>query len=327
MEKILSIIIPSYNAQDYLEKCVRSITACKRIEGIEAIIVNDGSTDGTLALAEKLRSECENSVRIINKENGGHGSGINVGAYSCNGKYFKVVDADDWVDSAELDKLVEVLGDCDADCVITSYTLVYESDGKTASSPVGEAFPAGEVVSYEQYVAKARLALHGVCYRTQAYVDAGIKMTEKCFYEDTQFIYYPLAAFKTLVCYPFNVYQYRLQHAGQSVSREGFMKHYLDHRRVYAELLKFYTDFDPSNSELKEYLKLELAGHLMFQQSYFATETVTNEQWKDNVAYIKSIKKQYPQIYKAMSVKYRVLYHLNAGCVRLAVRLFHPTAS
>lgn len=326
-QKTLSVIIPAYNAQEYLEKCVRSVASCRNIADVETIIVNDGSTDGTLELANKLAAEYPQSVSVIDKPNGGHGSGINVAAYICKGKYFKALDADDWFDTAELEKLVEALKVADADCVITSYTKVFEKDGSSCSVPVGNTFEAGKVVSYEEFIQKARLAIHSVCYRTERYTEAGIKLSEKCFYEDTQFIYYPLAAFRTVVCYPFDVYRYRLNRAGQSVSRAGFMKHCDDHRRVVGELLEFYSGFDDGKPMIKAFLKRELAGHLLFGQHFFATPDVTSAQWKDNVAYVRSIKKRYKEIYKAMSIKYRALYRLPACGVRLVVKLFRPHAT
>ena len=98
-EKILTVTVPSYNVQAYLEDCLESFVNSEVMDDIEVLIVNDGSSDDTATIAERYVSKYENTFRLINKENGGHGSTINTGAREARGKYFKVVDGDDWVDT------------------------------------------------------------------------------------------------------------------------------------------------------------------------------------------------------------------------------------
>ena len=95
------------------------------IPDFEILIINDGSTDSTSAIGkmyEQLTTVNGRSiVKLIDKENGGHGSGINKGIELATGKYFKVVDADDWVDEEQYDKLLKNLIHEDADLVLTDY--------------------------------------------------------------------------------------------------------------------------------------------------------------------------------------------------------------
>ena len=91
-EKILTVTVPSYNVQAYLEDCLESFVNSEVMDDIEVLIVNDGSSDDTATIAERYVSKYENTFRLINKENGGHGSTINTGAREARGKYFKVVD-------------------------------------------------------------------------------------------------------------------------------------------------------------------------------------------------------------------------------------------
>ena len=108
-EKILTVTVPSYNVQAYLEDCLESFVNSEVMDDIEVLIVNDGSSDDTATIAERYVSKYENTFRLINKENGGHGSTINTGAREARGKYFKVVDGDDWVDTRSFIRLVKVL--------------------------------------------------------------------------------------------------------------------------------------------------------------------------------------------------------------------------
>lgn len=322
MGKILSIIIPTYNMENYLNQCVMSLVQSKFISDIEILIVNDGSKDNTLKLAESLRIQFPNTINIIDKENGGHGSTINAGTAKCLGKYFKVIDADDWVDTEEFDKLIEKLYEVDVDCVICNYTSVYEEDNKSVLNDVTSKFEVGQVINYDDYIKNTRLAMHSVVYKTALYRDSNIKLTEKCFYVDTEFIYYPLLNFKTIICYPFNVYQYRLQRVGQSVSREGFLKHIDDHRKVMLELCHFYDSISSQNTAIKQFLEIEIAGHLSYQLSFIISKNLTKSEWQTHKTYIRQIKKLEPKIYKKLSLKHRFINTCPVWLVRITAKIF-----
>ena len=122
-EKILTVTIPSYNVEAYLEDCLESFVNSEVMDDIEVLIVNDGSSDNTVKIAQRYVDKYENTFRLINKENGGHGSTINTGVREAKGKYFKVVDGDDWVDTRSFIHLVKVLKESDADIVASNYTL------------------------------------------------------------------------------------------------------------------------------------------------------------------------------------------------------------
>ena len=86
MQKVISFIIPSYNAEPYLDQCLKSFLHPDCMEQIEVLIVNDGSKDGTKALAERYMEDYPDIFRLIDKENGGHGSAINVGVKKASGR-------------------------------------------------------------------------------------------------------------------------------------------------------------------------------------------------------------------------------------------------
>ena len=99
MSKILTVVIPSYNVEQFLEKTVQSFLADEVIQDIEILIVNDGSKDRTKEIGQQFEEKYPQSIKLVDKENGGHGSTINKGLSIAAGKYFKVVDGDDWVDT------------------------------------------------------------------------------------------------------------------------------------------------------------------------------------------------------------------------------------
>ena len=94
--KYISFVVPSYNSQEYLAKCLDSLVIGG--EDVEIIIVNDGSKDRTLEIAREYEANYPTIIKVIDKENGGHGSGINAGLKVATGIYYKCVDSDDWVD-------------------------------------------------------------------------------------------------------------------------------------------------------------------------------------------------------------------------------------
>ena len=126
--KLISFVIPCFNSESYMEHAINSILVAK--DDIELIIVNDGSKDGTLKIARKYEKKYPKVVKVIDKENGGHGSGVNAGLASATGKYFKVVDSDDWVDEKSLKEVIKTLKKIDVDMLIVNYVYEKENNPK-----------------------------------------------------------------------------------------------------------------------------------------------------------------------------------------------------
>ena len=118
MEKILTVTVPSYNVEKFLENTLDSFVDERVLDDIEVLIVDDGSKDKTAEIGRKYEEKYPDTFRVISKENGGHGSTINRGIGEAKGKYFKVVDGDDWVDQDGFAELIQRLKTCDADYVL-----------------------------------------------------------------------------------------------------------------------------------------------------------------------------------------------------------------
>ena len=120
MEKILTISIAAYNVSAYIKECLDSLVKCSYLDALDIVVVDDGSHDNTVEIVQKYVSKYPDSIRLERKENGGHGSTINRAVSVAKGKYFKVLDGDEWVDAVELEKLVEVLRKISSDLVLTN---------------------------------------------------------------------------------------------------------------------------------------------------------------------------------------------------------------
>ena len=104
IQKLLTIIVPCYNSEDYMKRCLDSLV--RGGDKVEVIVVDDGSTDTTGNIADQYATNNSSIVKVIHRENGGHGSGVNAGLEAATGRYFKVVDSDDWLDSDAYEKLL-----------------------------------------------------------------------------------------------------------------------------------------------------------------------------------------------------------------------------
>ena len=233
-EKILTITIPSYNVEAYLEECLESFVNSEVMDDIEVLIVNDGSSDNTTKIAQRYVDKYENTFRLINKENGGHGSTINTGIREAKGKYFKVVDGDDWVDTRSFIRLVKVLKESDADIVASNYTWINHTTRlpeKRQEYPF-EKIEYNKLYKFEEIVGKTIIDMHATTVKTELFRMADEQIDEHTFYVDVEFIAFPIPYVRTVYFIEEPVYQYRLGLPGQSMSIQKMQKNLKNHLRV-----------------------------------------------------------------------------------------------
>ncbi|MBQ6248695.1 MAG: glycosyltransferase, partial [Oscillospiraceae bacterium] len=148
--KLLTVTVPCYNSQDYMEKCIDSLLTGG--ERVEIIIIDDGSTDRTGEIADRYAESYPSMVRVVHQENGGHGEGINQGLARATGTYFKTVDSDDWLLDFPrfLDTLEAVERQGGVDLFLTNYYYEH-ADGKgNRSINFSNALPQGRVFTWDE---------------------------------------------------------------------------------------------------------------------------------------------------------------------------------
>lgn len=272
MQKIISFIIPSYNVAQYLKTAVGSMVQPDCLDRIEIIIVNDGSQDGTRELAEEYCRRYEGSVFLINKPNGGHGSAINAGVGQAQGKYFKVIDADDWIVSENLLPLLNILEQCQADVVLTPFHQVNLSDRKREAWRMycGEYetnYSLSQVMSSYKSFDRC-LTFHGIMYRTEFYRQQGHLLPEKVFYEDQEFAAIPLCRAKTVFPVSLYFYQYLVGNAQQSVDPANRVKRIGHIEQVAADILAYAAGHPELDQAARELLLKKAEGVIL---SYYVT--------------------------------------------------------
>ncbi len=242
MKKILTISIAAYNVQDYIEKLLESIIATEMYSELEVIVVNDGSQDKTVELVKKYVNRYPETVFLIDKKNGGHGSTINEGIKNAHGDYFKVIDGDDWVEPEELKKLVNKLKKCSSDLVFCNFKNVYENTNTEKIIKMG--IESNKEFKFDEISEKLdKLCFHNIYIKTKILQDNSIKLQENCFYVDNELDCYPIPFVETVINYDFTVYCYRLGREGQSVSLKSLQKNEKQRLMVITNLLMFYKNY------------------------------------------------------------------------------------
>ena len=249
MSKILTITIPSYNVEPYMNEVLPTFLDPAVMDKIEILIVNDGSKDGTAALGKEYEAKYPGVITLVDKENGGHGSTINKGIELATGKYFKVVDGDDWVDTAAFIKFVNFLEKTDSDVVATPhYRVNEETKEKELRGFEGVEYEKEYRVDDVLLTLRDKYQMHNLTFKTDI-VRKIPKISEHCFYVDVEYIMYPLKYLETISF---------LNDANQSVSTQNFMKNRNMHKHVIGNVLKYYETEELSAAK-KEFLKKRIS--------------------------------------------------------------------
>ena len=255
--KLISFAVCCYNSAAYMEKCVSSLL--EGGEEVEILVIDDGSTDATGEIADRLEKEHPGIVRAIHQENRGHGGGIDHALQLATGRYFKVVDSDDFLEKEALSKLMEELRKYeDLDLVVTDYVYHY-ADRKDKVISYGNVFPAYKVCTFKdvhhmktyQY-----LTIHSVTYRTAFLREQNLQIPHKTFYEDNYFIYAPLGKVQKILYLPYSLYYYWIGRPDQSVQKKVALKRYKDYVRVALVCFPIHDLKSISKTEHQKYLIL-----------------------------------------------------------------------
>ena len=225
MEKLITFAVPCYNSADYMDHCVETLLAAG--PEAEIILVDDGSTkDDTPAKCDAWVERHPDIIRAIHQENGGHGEGVNQGIRHAQGLYYKVVDSDDWLDTAALAKVMEKLREfsklpAPVDMVIANYVYEHVEDNTHKAMGYRNVFPTGQLFTWDaigHFRASQYLLMHSVIYRTQLLRDCGLILPKHTFYVDNIFVYQPLPYVKTMYYLNVDLYRYFIGRSDQSVN-------------------------------------------------------------------------------------------------------------
>lgn len=301
--KLLSVAIPCYNSESYMEKCIHSIL--KGGDDVEIIIVDDGSQkDKTPEIADRYAAEYPDIIKAVHQENGGHGQAVNTGLANATGKYFKVVDSDDWLDDDAFPKVLGKLRELtkdgeEIDMMLANY--IYDKEGAKHKKVMRQTgYPRNRIFGWNdiRHVFKGHyILMHSVIYRTEMLRKCGLKLPQHTFYVDNIYVYKPLPYVKKMYYMDVNLYHYYIGREGQSVQEETMIKRIDQQIRVNKIMLDDVNIWKVGNHVCRKYMfnYLEIITTIT---NVLAIKSGTEENMAKRAELWDYIKEHDPKVYK-----------------------------
>ncbi len=272
--KLLSVCVPSYNVEKTLDRCLYTLVNHAMAAYMDIMVVNDGSKDHSEMIGRAYEKHYPGIVRVLNKENGGHGSTINTAIRAAKGKYFRVVDGDDWVDSSNLAKLLAQVRDgvIDEDVVSSNYHEVniesaelrkVEQDFEVDESRI---YSFADLDPDETYLTLASMQI-----KTEILRKMHVKLQEHTFYVDVEFILFPVPYIDSIRFDEKYIYKYARGNAEQSVAIPNMVKRYDHHERVLKRVIAYQNHVQMNKAQTRYYeaiLKRLLCTHYFLCLAY-----------------------------------------------------------
>ena len=303
--KYISFVVPSYNSENYLNKCIDSLLVCK--DYVEIIIVNDGSKDKTIDIANSYKEQYPETVIVIDKENGGHGSGLNAGLEVASGIYYKCVDSDDWVDELSYTKLIQTMIEHDKLNKLPDMYFVNEvyerlDLNKSYEEKLENRIKPNEFITWKDVRLNGvadYLMMHEMIIKTDLIKKSNAILLHHTFYVDNIYAFKPLFYVKTMYYLNIPFYRYYVGRPNQSVTLNNMSKNYYMQIRVMKELSYAYT--------LEELKSLDKHHY-----KYMMHDLIVKQFLTFFYVYIKPDKqkiKEYKEYFKEFKAKNRKLYY------------------
>lgn len=301
MNKTLTISVAAYNVESYIKENIESIVASNAKEEIEVFVVDDGGKDGSYGIAKQYEDKYPGIVRAVHKENGGYGSVQNYSIAHATGKYFKILDGDDWMDTEGLTKLVEYLKTTDVDAVVTQYKKGPDKDNL-------KLFDFSKYIETEKPFDPNKLqvavGMWALVLKIEVLRKSEVVLPEHTLYTDRIYSTIPFSYVKEMVYLDFPVYCYRTGREGQSVSRESRIKHIDEYLSVTETLCKHYAG---DKREHKEYVLLKASAAYKVSIRALLLLDANKDNKKKLIDYEKRVKAIATDVYKkAASLKTRM---------------------
>ena len=311
--KLLSIAIPCYNSEAYMEHCINTLLTGG--DEVEIIIVDDGSQkDRTPEIADEYERRYPGICRAIHQENGGHGQAVNTGLKNATGVFFKVVDSDDWVNEEAYQKVLETLrkfvyGQETIDMLVTNF--VYEKEGAKRKKVMNyhTAFPKDKVFTWKDvkfFMTGQYILMHSVIYRTELLRQCGLELPKHTFYVDNIYVFKPLPYVKTMYYLDVNFYRYFIGRDDQSVNETNMIKRIDQQFKVTYIMIDYMTQFNLVSKPLERYMRHYLSI-IMCISSVISVKSGQKE-------HLKMRKELWKYLYDSDKRLYRKIRHNITSC-------------
>lgn len=260
MDKLLSVVIPVYNVEKYIDRCLKSLLVPKQqLELLDIVIINDGTPDNSAVIAKEYEKKYPGIFHVIDQENRGHGGAWNHGTELAVGKYLFYLDSDDWFDTDQFSQFIDKLKVTDTDLVfINSQTYYAETDSYSKSDIIN--LTPNQVYDLNTFdwlhtpqIGNATYITHCV-YKTKMLKPYLPIFLEKVRYDDIILEGLPIVVAQSFVYYNLRVYNYYKGRAGQSYDPAVRANHYNDVTTVVKSTMEFLQKNTPKeNSKRREF--------------------------------------------------------------------------
>lgn len=310
--KLISFAVPCYNSENYMKKCIDSLLVGK--EKVEIILIDDGSTDNTPKIADNYQEKYPDIIRVIHKENGGHGSGIMAGLEHATGLYYMVVDSDDWADPTALTKLLDLIESMlhngnSVDLLVANYVYEHVEDNTSHTINYHGILPCDRIFTWDQsrrFGILRYLTMHSAFYKTELLRNAKLNIPLHTFYVDNVYLYVPLPMVKTLYYCDVDFYRYYIGRSDQSVNESIMIKRVDQHLLVSKLILESHDLAELKKSNKKLYIFMRnYASIIVTTTAMLLTLDGSKESIHKLMEYWKYLKEVHPKFYPHL--RYRSL--------------------
>lgn len=333
--KILTVSIAAYNVEEYIEKALDSLLDPKINDKIEILVCDDGGQDSTLDIAKKYAERYPNTVIPIHKNNGGYGSVLNTNIKHATGKYFKILDGDDWFNKSEFVKFVILLEEIDADYVINERCDYYEPEGVYEQCIRYDDILEGSY-QFNDFEFKSFIGMAASTFRTSLLKGLPVKFTEHSLYTDNEFVIYTIPYVDTIYFSHYVVYVYQHGRDEASNSKRSIINHTAEHENIFWHVYDVYKELDKKESAKRQFVRINLIHNAAIHYNFLSYFSPSKENLNAMVEFRNKLTKKCPEViplaeeegfYARLFLKHgRFLYpfmhliHLIVECVRKVKR-------
>ena len=306
----VSVIVPVYNVEKYLEKCLDSLVN-QTLKDIEIIVVNDGTKDNSQEIIDKYTKKYPKKVKGFIKENGGQSSARNYGLEYAKGEYIGFVDSDDYVELDMFEKLYNKAKEDDFDISICNLNFVYEDTDDKKEFSINMNSDLTDKESLRKHMINIYPVVWNKIYKKSLFETSKLKFKEKVWFEDVEFLYKLVPYVKSVGVIDDYLYNY--------LQRQGSVTNTFDKRLYnYVENLNGIVDFY-KEKDFYDYYKKEL--EYVYVRYLFATFLKRAAKYNDEEFYkavdcaVENVSNTFPKFrknkyfYKSLKGIYLLLFN------------------
>lgn len=289
----VSIIVPVYNVERYIDKCIESILQ-QTFHDFELILVNDGSLDRCGEICDNY-AKCDDRIIAIHKENKGIGDTRNVGLKQAQGEYILFVDSDDYIERTLLEKTISIADKNGVDIVIFDIQAVDKNNKLLTNYYIGVVAGHTLKVSEHHELLVTTPSPVNKLYRRSLFIRTKISFPEsKVWYEDLRTIPKLLAGSKSIYYYDKTLYYY-LYREGSIMHNRNIEKNYFDRTEAMEDLIQYFIA-----SNIYDQFYSELEAICTFQCYFYPCREIISSDSKSPylLRFRKNLERVFPDFYK-----------------------------